>query len=244
MRLFWMLFYWSITIVFTLFLYLCSYLPRVFTDEYYRLLCRLWCRLFVRALGVELHLIFKNKNTLPEQFIVIANHPSSLEDFGMFAYFDVYPLSKEGVKHWYFLGRMAERAGVIFFNRQDPASRYTAKQTMISALTDGKNVALFPEGGCFGKRLYKEFKTGAFEASLSTGSPIIPVFLHYEDQEAFEWLDPDSLLKNLWQIMTAKKHHANYYIYDAIEPSGFNDEATYTEFVYSKYLDWQKTHLG
>ena len=114
---------------------------------------------------------------------------------------------------------------------------------MIDALINGRNVVLFPEGGAHGKRIHKEFKTGAFDASLKTGLAIIPVFLHYEDQEAFEWLDPDSLLDNFWQIITAKNHRANYYVYDAIEPSEFNDKVTYMNHVHSLYLDWQKTHL-
>ena len=238
-----MLLYWPLTIVVTLLLYLCTYLPRSITDAYYKYLTRFWCRLFIRALGVDLQLIHKNKKPLPEQFILIANHPSSLEDFGMFACFDVYPLSKDGVRHWFFLGRIAERAGAIFFDRKDPASRHRAKNIMIDALKGGRNIVLFPEGGCHGKRIYTSFKTGAFDASLKTGLPIIPVFLHYEDQEAFEWLDPDILVQNFWQIITAKKHKANYYVYDAIEPEGFSDKLVYTDHVYSQYLEWQKIHL-
>ena len=115
---------------------------------------------------------------------------------------------------------------------------------MIEALKNGRNVVLFPEGGCHGKRIHHSFKTGAFDASIKTGLPIIPVFLHYEDQEAFEWLDPDSLIDNFWQIITAKKHRANYYVYDAIEPAGFSDKLAYTNHVYSLYLEWQKIHLG
>ena len=242
-RFFSVLFYLPVAIVLLVVLYLCSFLPRSLTNTYYRLLTRFWCRLFVRALGVDLRLINKNKNPLPDHFILIANHPSSLEDFGMPSFFDISPLAKEGVRHWFFLGRISERAGAIFFKRDDPASRHSAKDAMIKALNNGKNIVLFPEGGCKGKRIYKEFKTGAFDASLKTGLPIIPVFLHYEDQEAFEWLDPDTLIDNFWQIMTAKNNHANYYVYDAIYPSEFSDKESYTNHVYSLYLKWQEDHL-
>ena len=114
---------------------------------------------------------------------------------------------------------------------------------MIEALGEGKNIVLFPEGGCRGKRIYREFKTGAFEASLKTGLPIIPAFLHYEDQAAFEWLDPDTLIDNFWQIITAKNNRANYYVYDAIYPSEFSDKTTYANYVHSLYLEWQKEYL-
>ena len=183
-------------IVLTLFLYLCAYLPQSFTDSFYRVLIKLWCNLFTRGvLGVDLRLIHKNTKPLPNHYILIANHPSSFEDFGMPACFDIYPLAKEGVRNWFLLGRMAEHAGAIFFKRDSSSSRHAAKETMIQALNDGKNIVLFPEGGCMGKRIHKEFKSGAFDASLKTGLPIIPVFLHYEDQEAFEWLNSEVISK-------------------------------------------------
>jgi len=242
-RILWMSLYWPLLIVFTVFLYLCSFLPYSFTNAYYRPLARYWCRLFVCALGVDLRLVNKNRNPLPEHYILIANHPSSLEDFGVPACFDITPLAKEGVRHWFFIGRIGERAGGIFFKRDDPASRHSAKNAMIDALNSGKNVVLFPEGGCTGKRIYREFKTGAFEASLKTGLPVIPVFLHYEDQDSFVWLNPDTLIDNFWQIMTAKNNRANYYVHDAIYPSEFSDKTTYAKHVHSLYLEWQKQYL-
>lgn len=238
-----MILYLPLTIGFTLFLYLCSYLPRVLTNAYYKLLTQYWCRLFIRSLGVDLRVIYKNEKPLPERFIIIANHPSCLEDFGIVSRVDVHPLAKEGVKHWFFLGRIADRAGAIFFDRKDPASRHSAKDAMIKALNNGINVVLFPEGGCFGKRIYKEFKTGAFDASLKTGVPIIPILLHYEDQEGFEWLDPDTLLDNFWQIMTAKSNLATYYVFDAVYPENFKDKEEFTTHMHNQYLDWQKIYL-
>ncbi len=47
---------------------------------------------------------------LPEQYILVANHPSALEDFGVPALFDIYPLAKAGVRDWFILGRISDYA--------------------------------------------------------------------------------------------------------------------------------------
>jgi len=238
-----MIFYWLITVVLTLFLYGCTFLPHFFTDTFYHPLTRIWCRIFVKALGVDLRLHVKSKKPLPEHYILIANHPSSMEDFGIPALFDIHPLAKKGVRDWFFIGRISERAGTIYFDRKDPESRRSAIGAMVDALNSGVNIVLFPEGGCKGKRIYKQFKAGAFDVSIQTGLPVVPVFLHYEDQDTFEWQDPDTLIDNLWGIMKTKNNRADYYQYDALEPSDFNDKFEFANHTHSLYLEWQKEHL-
>ncbi len=146
-----------------------------------------WCRSFVRALDVDLRLHQKNRKHLPERYILIANHPAAFEDIGIPALFEVVSLAKLQVKDWFIVGRIAKSAGTLFVDRDDPASRHQAVQTMVDAVNAGQNIALYPEGGCTGRRLFTKFKSGAFDVSIRTGVPILPVFLHYEAQDDFEW---------------------------------------------------------
>ena len=139
-----------------------------------------WCRAFVRALDVDLRVHQKHRKHLPPRYIIIANHPSAFEDIGIPAVFDVVSLAKTQVQDWPILGRIAKAAGTLFVDRDNPESRKQVIQTMVSAVNAGQNIALYPEGGCKGRRLFTEFKTGAFEVSMRTGIPILPVFLHYE----------------------------------------------------------------
>lgn len=233
---------WLLLITLSIFLYLLSHLPRVFSGRYYHFLSRFWCRIFVHALDVDLKLVHKNRQALPEQYILIANHPSALEDFGVPALFDVYPLAKAGVRDWFVLGRISDYAGTIFVERGSAHSRRTAKKTLADAVRSGKNIVIFPEGGCKGSRIYEKFQTGAFEISLQTGIPILPVFLQYIDQQAFEWAG-ETLVKKLWQIFKAKDNRVNYYVHETIQPDGFGDKESYAQHVHSLYLEWQKEYL-
>jgi 1-acyl-sn-glycerol-3-phosphate acyltransferase len=243
LRSFWLLVCWLELSLFTLTLYILAWLPRPVTEPYYHRLFRIWCRFFVRALGVDLRLIQNNSRPVPEQYILIANHPSALEDVGIPANFDIYPLAKKGVMEWFLVGRINVAAGTVFVKRDDSGSRHSAFDKLKMLLEDNKNIALFPEGGCFGRRITRPFKYGAFDLSIQTGVPILPVFLHYEAQEDFEWKQGEVLLQKMWHFMTARNNRANYYVYDAIYPDKFKDKIEFSEYVYGMYQVWQQKHL-
>ena len=234
---------WLWLLMLCILLYVLSHLPKFFSGRYYHFLSRYWCGIFVRALDVDLRLVHKNLQPLPDQYILIANHPSALEDFAVPALFDIYPLAKEGVRNWFILGRISYYAGTIYVKRGNAQSRHEAKQSLIDAVNSGKNIVLFPEGGCKGKRIFEKFHTGAFDVSLQTGVPILPVFLHYIDQETFEWTD-QSLAMKLWQIFKSNKNLVNYNVHDAVQPDQFSDKKSFAKHIHSEYLKWQDEYLG
>ena len=233
---------WLFLIVLSIILYLLSHMPRAFSGRYYHTLSRFWCRVFVRALDVDLRLVHKNTKPLPEHYILIANHPSALEDFGVPALFDIYPLAKAGVRDWFILGPISDYAGTIYVKRDSARSRHAAKQALSEAVKSGKNIVIFPEGGCKGARIYEKFHTGAFDISMQSGVPVLPVFLQYIDQETFQWKG-ETLLQKLWQIFKTDNNRVNYYVFDAIWPGQFSDKESYTKYVHALYLEWQKEFL-
>lgn len=234
---------WIVLIAFSIILYLLTFLPRNLAGKHYHFLSRFWCKIFIRALDVDLKLIYKNSEPLPKQYILIANHPSAFEDFGIPALFDIYPLAKEGVRDWFLLGRISDYAGTIYVNRDKSESRHIALQSLIEATKSGKNLAIFPEGGCKGRRIYKKFKKGAFDVSLQTGVPIIPVYLQYIDEKTFEW-SGQTLLEKLWQIFKTNKTHASYYVHDAVFPDKFTDTESYAVHLHERYIQWQDEYAA
>jgi 1-acyl-sn-glycerol-3-phosphate acyltransferase len=228
--------------LFTLVMYLLSWLPAALRPFYFQLF-RVWCRSFVRALGVDLRLHQKNVRPLPAHYILIANHPSAFEDIGIPALFPVYSLAKIEVKDWWFVGRISMASGSLYVRRESRESRNRAAAEIEEALCNGKNIALYPEGGCKGRRIFESFRYGAFDISLRTGVPILPVFLHYESQDDFEWRSPQTLLHKIWHMMTTRNNTANYYVYDALDPVQFADRESYAECAHNKYLEWQARYL-
>lgn len=236
-------FFWLDFLFFTLFLLLLAYIPFKNKDKYYPKLFRVWCKAFVRALGVDLKLHQKNLHPLPKQYILIANHPSAFEDVGVPALFDVFSLAKQAVRHWPVFGPISAAAGTLYVDRNSKESRAEAANQISQALANGKNIALYPEGGCKGKRIFESFRYGAFDISLNTGVPILPVFLYYEAQDDFAWVDPDTLVDKMWHFVTTQNNRANYYVFDGLNPTDFEDKEEYTEHVHNLYLTWQKKYL-
>jgi 1-acyl-sn-glycerol-3-phosphate acyltransferase len=114
---------------------------------------------------------------------------------------------------------------------------------MVEAVNAGQNICLYPEGGCKGRRLHHEFRSGAFEVSIRTGIPILPVFLHYEAQDDFEWQPPYTLPRKIWHMMTTVNNRANYYVHDPLDPKDYADKYAMRAAAYALYVGWNARHL-
>ena len=242
-RISWILYSWCELILATTLLYTLSYFPRLISRTLYFYLFRIWCKIFVNALGVDLRLHQKNTQPLPKNFILIANHPSAFEDIGIPALFNVYSLAKAEVAEWWWAGRIVEAAGNLFVKRESREARRVAAEKIAQFVKSGKNIVIYPEGGCKGRRIFHTFVHGAFDISMQTGIPILPVFLHYESQDDFEWRNPQTLPHKLWHMMTTQNNHANYYVYDAVYPENFTSKEEYNKHLHDLYLEWQERYL-
>ena len=165
----WRLICWVELAVFTLVMYLLTWLPKVLLERFYFTLFRLCARSFVQALGIDLrvHQKYTSKG-LPEQYILIANHPSAFEDIGIPAVFPVHSLAKIEVADWWLVGRISTASGSLYVERESKESRSAAAEKIEHELRAGKNIALYPEGGCKGRRIFESFRYGAFDISLRT----------------------------------------------------------------------------
>jgi 1-acyl-sn-glycerol-3-phosphate acyltransferase len=234
---------WLDFTVFTVGMYALSWLPDRRMRGWYPRLFQSWCRVFVRALNVDLRLHQKHRKPLPQHYILISNHPSAFEDIGVPALFNVVSLAKSEVKSWFIVGRITAAAGTMYVDRESAESRHAALDNMLAALQQGFSLAIYPEGGCKGRRLYTHFRYGAFEASIRSGIPIVPLFIHYEAQQDFEWQPPYTLLDKIRHFVTTRNNRANYYVFDPIYPQGFKDSVELNQHVYAMYLGWQAKYL-
>ncbi|MGQ5523979.1 lysophospholipid acyltransferase family protein [Chitinimonas sp. PSY-7] len=228
--------------LFTVFMLALAQLPAVLVKRVYPIPFRTWCRSFVRALGVDLRLHQHYRGNLPQRYVLIANHPSIFEDIGIPALFPVRSLAKAEVADWWIVGRVAVASGTLFVKRESSDSRKAATQALVDTARSGSNLALYPEGGCKGRRLAGRFFNGAFIASYESGVPILPVFLHYQAQATFEWGD-EHLLEKLWQIATSQNPRADYHVFEPIDPIHFDSAEAMKDHIYRLYLGWQKRFL-
>ena len=221
-------------ILITVFIFLLSLLPKSITKNFFPSLFKTWSLFFFRVFGMKAHIHEKFQKSLPKQFILISNHPSGMELMWLPSHFKVLPLSKYEIKDWFIIGRIVDAAGAVFVKRRERASRHAASEACLEALKEKKNIMIFPEGGCYGKAL-NPFYMGAFHLSKESGVPIIPVYVHYEEENVYEWGDYGLIKFILRALVLPKNRNGHLYIFDALLPSDFANEEEYHKTVYEFY---------
>lgn len=227
----------------TLFAWLLTFLPQRLLTRWYGVIFRCWCRSFCQALGANIHLHQHYAGRLPQHYILIANHPSAFEDIGIPALFPVASLAKIEVRDWLIFGRISAAAGTLYVRREERESRQAALAAMIEWVGSGHNLAIYPEGGCRGRRLFPRFQRGAFAASKASGVPILPVFIEYEAQESFEW-QGQTLVQMILQMARAPNRRVNMHVFDPLLPASYADEISMRDAAHALYQTWDQRFLG
>lgn len=227
--------------VVSVFTFLLGLLPYNLIKGFYPELYQFWSYTFVRFLGIKEHIHQKNELPLPQQYILICNHPSGVELVWLPSLFKVVPLSKEAIKSWFIIGRITTAIGTIFVKRDEKDSRHSAIKGCMQAAKDGKSLMIFPEGGCYGKNL-GPFFMGAFHISKEIGVPVLPVYVYYEEQHTYYWEDI-TLMQFLKRIIfKARNRNAHLFIFDAFDPSRFETPEQFHDEVYKFYLEIEKKY--
>lgn len=222
--------------------YFLAWLPNLLLGRWYKKLFKWWCWLFIRALGVNLKLHQKNAHPLPSHAIYIGNHPSAFEDIGMPALFPARYIAKQEVRDWWFVGKISNAVGTLYFDRENSHSRKKIAAEIKQRLSEGDSIGIYPEGGCKGRHINLPFRIGLFDIAIQSKVPLVPVFLHYESQEDFEW-QGQTLPWKLIEIMRSSNKTAHYYVFDAIDPNKFESKELLCHHVQTLYLEWQKKYL-
>jgi 1-acyl-sn-glycerol-3-phosphate acyltransferase len=220
--------------VVTLSFLLVSLLPVSLTKNISPKLFKIWSLRFFRIFLIQEHIHEKNHQPIPNQFILISNHPSGIELLWLPSRFNIIPLAKAEISKWFIIGRITKSIGTIFVQRADRESRHAASTALIEAAKHGKSIMIFPEGGCYGKRL-QPFFMGAFHLSKETGLPILPVYLHYEEENSYYWGDYGLIRFMLRALFIPNNRNAHLYIFDPIHPENFKDETAMHQHVFAFY---------
>ncbi len=215
-------------------MFILSLLPTGITKGFFPTLYKKWSLYFFRFFGVREHYYEKFQKPFPQQYILISNHPSGIELLWLPYRFDIIPLGKEEIKNWFIIGRITKAAGTIFVKRRERASRHAASDACLQALREGKNVLIFPEGGCYGKSL-NPFYAGAFRLSKASGVPVLPVYVYYEEENTYEWGDFGLIRFMLRVLFLPRNRHAHLYVFDAFSPSDYATEEEFHDKVYKFY---------
>ena len=137
---------------------------------------QLWHRKALHLFGLERILV----GDIPKgPCLIVSNHLSWIDILVIGSLMNVRFLSKAEVASWPIVGKLAKGAGTLFVHRGDRKSAEIALDDIETALKQGDQVVVFPEGTSTRGPMPIKFRSRLIEAARRAGVPIVPMALSY-----------------------------------------------------------------
>lgn len=115
-----------------------------------------------------------------ENHLIVSNHVSYTDILVLASCYPFIFISSTEMAANPFLGDIARIGGSLFTNRKKHASLPQEINNFASALKDGFNLVLFPEGTSTNGETVREFRKSLFQTSIIAQKPILPICVKYK----------------------------------------------------------------
>lgn len=162
-----------------------------------RRILQLWGKLMIIICGIRV----SNKNlTVPGQYMIMSNHRSYLDIFILATVCPAAFVAKAEVRGWPMMKTASLLTNMIFVNRGNLRNMAAAMERIKELVQSGNPVIVFPEGTTYKGPLTGTFKKGSFRIAVDLGISVLPVALHYEDEED-SWIGDDTFAGHFFRQM-------------------------------------------
>ncbi len=168
-----------------------------FSQRLQQWVMRTWGKSIMFFLGIKI-----DSNSLPvnNNFILMPNHRSYIDIFIVAGLTPSALVGKAELKKWPFGKAGARVTNSILVDRSEIKSMLKTMHQIKNSVNQNIPVTLFPEGTTFKGPLTKPFKNGSFKIAADTGIPIIPMAIHYKDENN-AWVGDDTFLGHFFRQM-------------------------------------------
>lgn len=131
--------------------------------------------------GVKLDVTGKKNLWAQRPVVVVFNHQSKADVMILAKLMrrDMAGIGKQEIKNSPIIGKVMEYAGTVFIDRKNSSSAIEAMAPLVDVIkTEGKSVAIAPEGTRSLSPKLLPFKKGAFHLALQAGVPVLPIVIH------------------------------------------------------------------
>lgn len=164
-----------------------------------------WFRRILGALGARVRVVGDISHR-PGMWI--SNHISWLDIVVIGSRAPVHFVSKSEVARWPVIGFLARESGTLFLRRGANESGQLVR-AMSERIQEGHGVLFFPEGTTGAGHFLRRFHPRLFAAAIDLNQPVVPLAIRYESETqphpTVPYLDEQSLMANLWQVLGEKR---------------------------------------
>jgi putative phosphoserine phosphatase/1-acylglycerol-3-phosphate O-acyltransferase len=136
-----------------------------------------WPDLATALAGVELEVQGEEHLWSHRPAVFIFNHQSAVDTLLVAKLLrrDFTGIAKQEIRRNPVFGPAFAFAGVVFIDRADSAKAIDALKPALKALSEGRSIAVAPEGTRSRTKHLGRFKKGAFHIAMQAGVPIVPI---------------------------------------------------------------------
>jgi putative phosphoserine phosphatase/1-acylglycerol-3-phosphate O-acyltransferase len=136
-----------------------------------------WPDLALALAGTELEVEGEEHLWSQRPAVFIFNHQSAVDTLLVAKLLrrDFTGIAKREIRRNPIFGPAFAFAGVVFIDRADTAKAIDALKPALTALSEGRSIAIAPEGTRSRTRRLGRFKKGAFHIAMQAGVPIVPI---------------------------------------------------------------------
>ena len=192
-----------------------------------------WYRLLIAGFGLQVRVVGQS---VRGPVLLVANHVSWLDIPVIGSRIACLFVAKSEVRDWPLVGGLARSQDTLFLDRGRGATP-GFNAMMARRLSQGRSVALFPEGTTSDGREVGLFHARLFQSAIDAGADVLPVTINYVGHEAgwrLPYINEDSLLQSIWRILGGHGMGAELVIGEALNLRDEFEAANITNSPYKR----------
>lgn len=197
-------FFISVLLVFPLILLFIAISQKLSNRKLNKFILNLWSRLLCFVSGLKL---FHFGNIHKNPVLLVANHVSWLDIPVIHSYKLAGFVAKNEISKWPLLGRAVIIGETVFIDRGKHDSRREVLEKIKKRLSQGRSIAIFPEGKATSGDYLGRFHRQLMQAAVETETPIQALAIKYikpdgKRNKEITFKDDEGFVKNIFRILT------------------------------------------